>query len=87
METKQLALTLCFAEVVLKHIENSDVTEFSLAEKTGIPRSTLRRSLQGNRQVTLNEVAAIAYALDVTITELMNEAETRLDQNQLHIAA
>lgn len=48
-------------------------SEKALAETTGIARVTLRRRLAGS-PFTVAELAAIAAALDTTVTELLQDA-------------
>lgn len=47
-----------------------------LAERTNIPRSTLKRSLAGNRPFNIEELQVIAEALETRITELVRPAES-----------
>lgn len=86
METKQIALTLFFSEVVQEKMKEKEITELALADGTGIPRTTLRRLLQGNRQIEMNEAAAIAHSLNEPLPDLIKEAVSR-NENQHPIAA
>ena len=43
----------------------------ALADKTGIPYATLRRSLKAGRALNLHELRAIATALNVTPSQLL----------------
>lgn len=55
---------------VTRAMEGSGETRASLAQKTGIPRPTLIRSLDGHRPLNTDEMAAIAQALDIDVIDL-----------------
>lgn len=59
------------AQKVAAHIKDSGVTIVWLCEKSGIPRSTLLRRLNGSTPFNINELERIAAALRVPTTELM----------------
>lgn len=46
-------------------------TEKSLADRTGIPRTTLRRRLTGLSSFTINELHAIASHLGVSLLDIL----------------
>lgn len=48
-----------------------------LSERTSIPRSTLKRSLAGNRPFNVEELQAVADALGTGITDLVRSAEPK----------
>lgn len=50
-----------------------------LAERSGIPRTTLHRYLNGERDIPLPAFADIASALGVAFGELAARAQLRLD--------
>jgi len=54
-------------------IKQAGFTPFSLAEATGIPRTTLNRRLLGVSPFNTEELDAIAAALDTSVAELLIE--------------
>lgn len=50
----------------------SGESRLGLAEKTGIARPTLNRSLDGHRPFNTDELGRIAKALDVALYELVH---------------
>lgn len=52
-------------------MEAADETAYSLAQKTLIPKVTLLRKLAGGSAFTVDELDAIATALDVEPAELV----------------
>lgn len=59
------------AQRVAAQVAESGVTIVWLCEKTGIPRSTLLRRLNGATPFNINELDRIAAALRVPTTELL----------------
>lgn len=55
---------------VTRAMEGSGETRTSLSQKSGIPRPTLIRSLDGHRPLNTDEMAAIAQALDIDVIDL-----------------
>lgn len=55
-----------------------------LAERSGIPRTTLHRYLNGERDIPLPAFAEIAGALDLSYVELAVRAQRRLDGENVH---
>lgn len=51
-------------KAVVQEKEASGLTQQQLAQKLGVSRATLNRSLAGNRELTLRSVAELAWALD-----------------------
>lgn len=49
-----------------------------LSKLTGIPRGTLRRYLDGDRDIKVAELRKIADALRVELADILREAERRL---------
>ena len=45
-----------------------------LAERSGIPYTTLRRKMRGEREFSVTELGLVARALDVDIEALVREA-------------
>lgn len=54
-------------------MEAADETVYGLAQKTLIPKVTLLRKLAGGTSFTIDELDAIATALDVTPADLLRE--------------
>lgn len=50
-----------------------------LAEKSGIPTSTLHRYLNGSRDIPMPIVISLADALGLSIIELVERAQRRLE--------
>jgi len=53
------------ARRVVSAMKTAKVSEREMVRRTGIPRDRLRSRLQGQLPLTVNEVFAIARALDV----------------------
>lgn len=66
METKQEA-----SEIILQAILDAERSQQWVANKAGIPVTTLRRKLQGHTDFRLCEVASIAKALNVNASDLL----------------
>ena len=67
------------ADLVAAAIARSGLTEQQVAEKTGIPRVTLRRKVAGASPLTLDQLARISTATrtqfkDLLPTELIERA-------------
>lgn len=56
---------------VVTAMKESGVSRNALADKTGIPRPTLNRSLDGHRPLNTDEIDAIARALGVSLGDLV----------------
>lgn len=63
------------AEAVAAAMQTAGVTQTALASDTGIPLSTLNRRLLGHQPFTIRELASIATALGVSITDITSAAE------------
>lgn len=61
------------AAAVRQAIEDAGETQLGVAEKTGIPRTTLMRRLGGHSPFTVAELAAIADALGRRIPDFIPE--------------
>lgn len=68
METKQDA-----SKIILQAILDAERSQQWVANKAGIPVTTLRRKLQGHTDFRLSEVANIAQALNVNPSDLLPE--------------
>lgn len=62
------------AEAVRALLEERQMSELALAEATLIPRTTLKRSLDGSRAFKLDELGSIATALDTTPEQIIVRA-------------
>lgn len=65
-----------FSALVIRRVEAAmkaaGESRLGLAEKTGIARPTLNRSLDGHRAFNTDELGRIARALDVDIVQLVH---------------
>ncbi|PZO98730.1 MAG: hypothetical protein DI609_09945 [Corynebacterium urealyticum] len=50
----------------------------ALSEESGVPISTLRRSVKGYRPFTIQELFVITRLLDTTVVEIIQRAEDQL---------
>ncbi len=54
-----------------------------LADRCGVPYSTLHKTLAGDRMVDVEELHKIALALDTTGSAILQAVESRLDQAEV----
>lgn len=66
------------AEEIRAEMARQQVTVDALSEKSGIPISTLRRSVKGHRPFTINELFVITRLLGISVVEIIQRAEDRL---------
>lgn len=59
------------SEIIFQAILDAERSQQWVANKTGIPVSTLRRKLQGHTDFRLGEVASIAKVLNLTPAQLL----------------
>ena len=70
-------LTSRLVEVINRQIQETNLSIFSMAEKTGIPNAILHRKLTNHgRGLTVDEVERVATHLGTTPTALIAQAET-----------
>lgn len=69
MDTKSLTTTV--AESVDHLMEEAGVSLLSLSTTTGIPRTTLRRRIEDDGNITVRELELIARALGTKIGNLI----------------
>lgn len=62
------------AEMAAKDMKQSD-----MAERSGIPTSTLHRYLNGSRDIPMPVAFSMASALELSLIELFQRAERRLE--------
>lgn len=55
------------------------VTQAELAESTGISQSQISKQLRGTRDINIDELSAIADALDISLVELIRKAEQEIN--------
>lgn len=63
-------------DLINQVLADKDISMNALADTTGIPYSSLRRSLKGNRALNLIEIRAIAAALEVWPSDILPEELT-----------
>lgn len=66
------------AEEVRAEMARQEITVNTLSEKSGVPISTLRRSVKGQRPFTINELFVITRLLGLSVVEIIQRAEGRL---------
>lgn len=55
------------------------VTQAELAEATGISQSQISKQMRGTRDINIDELGAIADALDISLVELIRKAEQEIN--------
>ena len=66
------------AEEIRAEMARQQITVDALSEQSGIPISTLRRSVKGYRPFTINELFVITRLLGISVVEIIQRAEDRL---------
>lgn len=66
------------AEEVRAEMARQQITVDALSEQSGIPISTLRRSVKGYRPFTINELFVITRLLGISVVKIIQRAEDRL---------
>lgn len=66
------------AEELSVQVDKAQTGIVRLSKLTGIPRGTLRRYLDGERDIKVAELRKIADALNVALADILREAEGRL---------
>ena len=66
------------AEEVRAEMARQEITVNTLSEKSGVPISTLRRSVKGQRPFTINELFVITRLLGISVVEIIQRAEGQL---------
>lgn len=51
------------------------ITQAELSESTGISQSQISKQMRGTRDINIDELSAIADALDISLVELIRKAE------------
>ena len=65
------------AEEVRAEMARQEITVNTLSEESGVPISTLRRSVKGQRPFTIQELFVITRLLDTTVVDIVQRAEDR----------
>lgn len=65
------------AEEVRAEMARQQITVDALSEQSGIPISTLRRSVKGYRPFTINELFVITRLLETSVVDIVQRAEER----------
>lgn len=55
------------------------VTQAELSESTGISQSQISKQMRGTRDINIDELSAIADALDISLVELIRKAEQEIN--------
>ncbi|WKE50371.1 helix-turn-helix transcriptional regulator [Corynebacterium tuberculostearicum] len=66
------------AEEIRAEMARQQISVDALSEKSGIPISTLRRSVKGQRPFTITELFVITRLLGISVVEIIQRAEGRL---------
>lgn len=61
-----------------KRLQKS-VTQAELAEATGISQSQISKQLRGTRDINIDELGAMATALDMSLVELIRQAQREIN--------
>lgn len=70
--------------IIREKMGRQRILQADLARLTSIPQSTLSRTLDGKREIGIDEVQAIGSALKTTGSELVNEAARRLREESVN---
>lgn len=65
-------------KILVEKLQESNETHQSLADKTGLSRPTITKTLAGSRATTLSELSKIANALGLKLSTVIAEAEASL---------
>jgi transcriptional regulator with XRE-family HTH domain len=68
------------AAVLKDSFDSQDYGEARLVRATGISRASLRRYLDGDRDIKIADLRKIAAALHMTMPKVVSEADRRLKQ-------
>ena len=65
------------AEEVRAEMARQKITVNALSEESGVPISTLRRSVNGQRPFTIQELFVITRLLETSVVDIVQRAEER----------
>lgn len=77
-----MGLSRAFSGVVRRMMHRMRLSIRRLSHRSGVPESTLRRVVGGQQQVSLGQAKAVADGLDTSATDLVSQAEDKLDNEQ-----
>ena len=66
------------AEEVRAEMARRQISVDAMSEESGVPISTLRRSVKGQRPFTIQELFVITRLLGTTVVDIVQRAEDRL---------
>jgi len=66
------------AEEIRAEMARQQISVDALSEESGVPISTLRRSVKGQRPFTIQELFVITRLLGTTVVDIVQRAEDRL---------
>ena len=71
-------LSLRIAQIIRERKEEVAISDYVLADMSGIPRQRLRRAMVGDRPFLVDDLEAVATALGLIPWQVMREAEDSL---------
>lgn len=72
-------LSLRIAKIIRRRKEEVAISDYALADMSGIPRQRLRRAMVGDRPFLVDDLEAVATALGLIPWQVMREAEQSLE--------
>lgn len=76
-------INIMIARVLSEERLKKGMTLKNLSEKSEIPRRTLDRVMQGERDINVSQLYQLATALDTTINDIADKAELYLTEDAL----
>ncbi|MFW0893509.1 helix-turn-helix domain-containing protein [Gardnerella sp. Marseille-Q9181] len=76
-------INIMIARVLSEERLKKGMTLKKLSEKSEIPRRTLDRVMQGERDINVSQLYQLATALDTTINDIADKAELYLTEDAL----
>ena len=73
-------LSLRIAQIIRERKEEVAISDYVLADMSGIPRQRLRRAMVGDRPFLVDDLEAVATALGLIPWQVMREAERSLEE-------
>lgn len=68
------------ADIMKTYRKKSRMTQSDIAEKTGIPQTTISRWENSQGEPTLSDAYKLATALNVTVNDLLEDTEPELSK-------
>lgn len=75
-------LSLRIAQIIRRRKEEVAISDYVLADMSGVPRQRLRRAMVGDRPFLVDDMEAVATALGLIPWMVMREAEESLDDQE-----